>query len=136
MGGLRREATGNLSIRLWEWFWIPFVRSFLGMQVEERRLSVEEDLAEDDFFSSISRNPYLGVLRRSLTQLQPQLRGRLVNLLHVYLIEELLFKFRKREGGGEEVHYRLRPHYLHLLYLLILTTEPEEETVKTYYLYL
>ena len=82
-------------------------------------------MVEDDFFSSITRNPFLGLVHRYLTQLSSQtLKVRLVNLIHIFLIEELQFKFKRREGGTqEEVKYRLKPHYLHLLYLLILAQE-------------
>jgi hypothetical protein len=69
------------------------------MQLEERRVTVEEEMAEDDFFASISRNPFLGILLRHLGQLQGPNKVRLVNLLHIFLIEELQFKFKKREGS-------------------------------------
>jgi hypothetical protein len=44
-------------------------------------------MVEDDFFTSISRNPYLGLLYRNLAQLPPPLKARLVNLLQIYLID-------------------------------------------------
>jgi len=53
-------------------------------------------MAEDDFFASIRRNPYLGILHRNITQIQTPLKIRLVDLIHILLIEELQFKFKKK----------------------------------------
>lgn len=73
-------------MRTWEWVWIAVIRSFLGLQLEERR-TLQEEATEDDFFYNLTRNFYLGLLHKSLTSLGKELRGRLVNLIHVYLIE-------------------------------------------------
>jgi hypothetical protein len=138
IAGLRKEATGSFSIRLWDWFWITFIRSFMGLQLEEKR-TFQEEYAEDEFFYNISRNFYLGLFHKALLYLSKDLKGRLVNLLHVYLIEELLFRFRKRDPlkGEIEIKYKLKSHYLYVLYLLILTNKDlEEETVKIYYQFL
>lgn len=61
-----------------------------------------------------------------------------MNLMHIYLIEEVFHKFEKREMKSiSEVKYRLKPHYLYLLYILILTNrEMEDEMAKNYYLFL
>jgi hypothetical protein len=54
----------------------------------------------------------------------------------LYLIEELFEKYKKRDSKKPivEVKYKLKPHYLYVLYLLILTNSSlTEETVKIYY---
>ena len=52
------------------------------------------------------------------------------------MIEELFEKYKKRDTKKSlvEVKYKLKPHYLYVLYLLILTNNSlTEETVKIYY---
>ena len=113
------------------------VRSFMGMHLEEKR-SYEEQLLEDEVFYNFTRNFYLGLFYRTIVFLPSALKQRLVNILHVFIVEELLFKLRRRETPSNvDVKYKLKSHYLYVLYLLILTNrELEEETVKVYFEFL
>lgn len=77
--------------------WIAVIRSFMGLHLEEKR-TLQEETTEDDFFYNLTRNFYLGLFHKSLISLGRELKARLVNLIHIYLIEELLFKFRKRDA--------------------------------------
>ena len=101
-----------------------------------QKRTLEDDKEDDQFFFNFSRNFYLGFFHRILTKAAQSFSNRIINLLHLYLIQELFEKYKKKDSKKVllEVKYKLKPHYLYALYLLILTNNSlTEETIKIYY---
>lgn len=63
------------------------------------------------------------------------LEERLITTIHLYMIEELIYKFRKETSKRGEVKYRLRSHYFSMVYVLLSSQEGQasDETIGLYY---
>lgn len=70
----------------------------------------------------MSRNPYLAIARKALLHNYRKdnfLLERVRGVFELYIIEELLFATRRREGRSPNLKYQLKSHCLCMMFLLI-----------------
>ena len=115
---MRRDAAGNLTLGLWDWFWSNLIHFLLECKDPETSQPYL-DAQEDELYSSLSHNLILLLIHRTMQRLlggKERLLERLVFLIESYVVEDLHFKVK---GKAIDVRYRLKSQHLHLMFLLI-----------------